>query len=214
MFNNHKDNAMHYETNRILLIDDNPHIRNTLPIQLDRHFRQTKTLESPEGIPEILKNETFDIILLDMNFSVGAENGQEGLYWLREIKKRKPDVIVVLLTGMEGADKAVDGLQEGAADFVIKPWHPDKLITNLKLLLRLRTLEQKAEKHKKLLGKRNKHDFINLEEMEKLVIEKAIYVYQGNLSHAARQLGITRATLYAKMKKYDLSSEKQNSFSE
>jgi len=138
---------MHYETNRILLIDDNPHIRTTLPAQLDRHFHL-------------------------------------------------------------GADKAVEGLREGASDFVIKPWHPEKLIANLKLLLRLRTLEQKAEQHKKLLSKRKKHDFLNLEEMEKLVIEKAIYVYQGNLSHAAMQLGITRATLYAKIKKYGLSSEK------
>ncbi len=199
---------MHYETNRILLIDDNPHIRTTLPAQLDRHFHLTKTLESPEGAMEVLKNETFDIILLDMNYAVGAENGQEGLYWLREIKKLEPDAIVVLLTGMEGADKAVEGLREGASDFVIKPWHPEKLIANLKLLLRLRTLEQKAEQHKKLLSKRKKHDFLNLEEMEKLVIEKAIYVYQGNLSHAAMQLGITRATLYAKIKKYGLSSEK------
>ncbi len=199
---------MHYYKNSILLIDDNPHIRNTLPTQLDRHFRKTTVLERPEEISEVLNTETFDIILLDMNYAVGAENGQEGLFWLREIKKMDPDAIVVLLTGTEGADKAVEGLQEGAADFVIKPWHPDKLVTNLKLLLRLRTLEQKAIKHKKLLGKQNKPDVLNLEEMEKIVIEKAIYVYQGNLSHAAKQLGITRATLYAKMKKFGLSSGK------
>lgn len=199
---------MHYETNSILLIDDNPHIRSTLPAQLDRHFRQTKTLDGPERVLEVLENEKYDIILLDMNYADGAENGQEGLYWLREIKKQEPATIVVLLTGMDGADKAIEGLCKGASDFVIKPWHPEKLITNLKLLLRLRALEQKADQHKKLLGKRKKQDVLNLEEMEKLVIEKAIYVYQGNLSHAARQLGITRATLYAKMKKYGLSSEK------
>ncbi len=199
---------MNYKTSTILLVDDNPHILSSLPAQLDRHFRKTTTPESPEHALELIGKEHFDIILLDIKYALGAQGAEEDLHGLRKIKKQDPDVIVVLLTGMDGVSKAIEGLEEGAADFVIKPWHPEKLIANLKLLLRLRMLEQKTEKHRELLGKRRKTDSLNLKEMEKQVIAKAIYVYQGNLSHAAGQLGITRATLYAKMRKYGLEQEK------
>lgn len=199
---------METNTSRILLVDDNPHILSTLPAQLDCHFQKTTTLDTPDRIPDVLKEEAYDLVLLDMNFAAGAEEGMEGLFWLRKIKQQHPNILVVLLTCIEGADKAIEGLEQGASDFVIKPWHPEKLITNIKLLLHLRMLERKVDKHKKLLSKHKNTDILNLEETEKRVIEKAVYVYQGNLSHAARQLGITRATLYAKIKKYGLSSEK------
>lgn len=199
---------MNFKKTQVLLVDDNPHILSSLPAQLNPHFEKTTILDSPEHLTEVLKKETFDIVLLDMNVAFDENQGQEWLFWLRKIKREHPDTLVVLLTGMDGVDMALKGLEEGAADFLIKPWHPEKLIANLKLLLRLRMLEQKAEKHKKLLSRHRASDALNLEETEKHVIEKAVYVYQGNLSHAARQLGITRATLYAKMKKYNLSPEK------
>ncbi len=205
---NNKTSTMDYKKNNILLIDDNPHILSTLPEQLTRHFQKTKALDSPEYVLDVLKQESFDIILLDMHYAFGQETEQEGLFWLRKIKKQHPNIIVVLLTGTEGLDKAIQGLSEGAEDFVIKPWNPEKLVANLKLLLRLRMLGEKMEKHKKLLGKRRKTDSLKLEDVEKQVIEQAIYIYQGNLSHAAKQLGITRATLYAKMKKYSLATAK------
>ncbi len=204
----HKANTMNYKTNKVLLIDDNPHILSTLPEQLDRHFQKTKSFESPDQALDELKKEPYDIVLLDINYAFDTDGEQEGLIWLRRIKKQDPDVIVVLMTGLEGVDSAIQGLQEGAEDFVIKPWHPEKLIVNLKLLLQLRMLEQKVEKHKRLLGKRRKTDSLNLEDIEKHVVEKAVCIYQGNLSHAAKQLGITRATLYAKIKKYNLTTAK------
>ena len=190
----------------ILLVDDNPHILSSLPGLLSDHFGNVTALDSPHKLLPALVQGGYRLILLDMNYAAGATDGREGYAYLTQILKHDPKALVVLMTGSEGVEMAVKGVGAGAADFVLKPWNFEKLLANLKLIIRLRILEEQVHKQNLLIRKDKKNDSLNLQDAEKRCIEKAVYAYKGNMSHAARQLGITRATLYAKMKKYDIHS--------
>ena len=95
------------------------------------YFGQILTLDSPVTIPTVLAQNGVDIVLLDMNFSSGINNGNEGLYWLKEIRRLRPQAAVVLFTAYADIDLAVRGIKDGAADFIVKPWNNDKLIQTL-----------------------------------------------------------------------------------
>lgn len=115
----------------ILVVDDNKAILTAMKMLLEPIFAKTITISSPEQIKAVLQKETPDVILLDMNFKSGINNGNEGLFWLSEIKKSKPSIPVVLFTAYADIDLAVKGIKEGAADFVVKPWDNDKLVQTL-----------------------------------------------------------------------------------
>lgn len=193
---------MNYKKHNILVVDDNPHILTALPALLRPYFNMVKTLDGPEGLMPVLQQNHFDLIMLDMNFSAGAIDGQEGFSCMQNILQHDPFILVVLLAGSASVDMAVKGIRAGAADFVMKPWNPEKLVLNIKLLLRLRHLENELKSLKPFAGRKGKQETFNLQDAEKHCIQKAIYAYDGNMSHAAKQLGITRATLYAKVRKY------------
>ena len=193
---------MDHKQHNILIVDDNPHILSSLPALLSPHFNIIKTLEGPEQVLSVIDADHFDLIMLDMNFSPGAIDGQEGIACLQSVLQHNPEALVVLLTGSECVDMAMKGVQAGAADFVMKPWNPEKLVLNLKMLLRFRHLEDELKRLAVLSARKVKKETFNLQEVEKQCVQKAIYAYDGNMSHAAKQLGITRATLYAKVRKY------------
>ena len=117
---------------KLLIIDDNKQILESLKILLDDEFDILETLRKPDLIPEKLQHQSFDIILLDMNFAVGETSGQEGIYWLQEIMKNDPLSIVILITAFGDIELAVEAMKQGAIDFITKPWNPDKLIATLK----------------------------------------------------------------------------------
>lgn len=115
----------------ILVVDDNKAILTAMKMLLDTVFEKIITISSPEQIKSVLLKEKPNVILLDMNFKSGINNGNEGLFWLTEIKKIKQSLPVVLFTAYADIDLAVKGIKEGAADFVVKPWDNDKLIQTL-----------------------------------------------------------------------------------
>ena len=167
----------------ILIIDDNPSILTALRYCLDSTFQRIITLESPDDILVTMSQEDIDLVLLDMNFSLGVNSGQEGLLWLRTIHQRQPQTPVVLLTAYADVTLAVKGLKSGAADFITKPWDNDQLVHKLKDVLDMQS------------------EIVTLDEMEKDHIRRTIDHCHGNLSRAAEMLGITRQTLYNKMKR-------------
>lgn len=112
----------------LLVVDDNQNILTSLRYLLDEYFERVLTLSSPVTIPTLLRDERIDVVLLDMNFSSGINSGNEGLYWLREIKRLRPQTQVVLFTAYADIDLAVTGIKEGASDFVVKPWENAKLV--------------------------------------------------------------------------------------
>jgi DNA-binding NtrC family response regulator len=125
--------------NKLLIIDDNPAILNSLKLLLKTEYEEVKTISNPNQLySELEKNEP-DVVLLDMNFRAGVNTGNEGLYWLREIKKKTPLVEVIMITAYGDIELAVRSLKEGASDFVLKPWDNEKLKATLDAACRLRS---------------------------------------------------------------------------
>lgn len=169
--------------NTIVVVDDNPTILTALKICLTAEFERIVTLTSPDTLVSTLSNgEQVDVVLLDMNFSLGVNTGQDGLFWLRTLKKLHPDTPVVLMTAYADVQLAVKGLKNGAADFVTKPWDNDELV---------RTLRDAVEKSREV---------VTLDELEQQHVHRVVDQCHGNMSKAAELLGITRQTLYRKIK--------------
>ncbi|MFD0750975.1 sigma-54-dependent transcriptional regulator [Mucilaginibacter calamicampi] len=119
----------------VLIVDDDPDVLTAVKLLLKTEAGEVITEKNPENLNSLLQRNTIDIILLDMNFNSAINTGNEGLYWLRKVKEWKPDAIVIMITAYGDIDLAVRSLKEGAADFVVKPWHNDKLTEIIKELL-------------------------------------------------------------------------------
>ena len=119
------------KTKTILIIDDNQGVLSALKLLLKTHFERIIALPSPITVPSLLRQENPDVVLLDMNFTDALNSGNEGLYWLHEIKRMNPALPVVLFTAYGDIELAVRGIKEGATDFVVKPWDNAKLIETL-----------------------------------------------------------------------------------
>ena len=117
---------------KILVVDDNNGIRAALGLLLPMHFAQVELIPSPKELISRLADFRPDVVLLDMNFHTDINTGNEGLFWLSEIKKRCEDVEVVLFTAYADIQLAVEGMKRGAFDFIVKPWDNEKLIDILK----------------------------------------------------------------------------------
>lgn len=115
----------------IIVIDDNRNVLAALKLLLERVFEEVVTLPSPVTLLRQIEQCRPDVILLDMNFSAGLNTGNEGLFWLREVKRFSPELPVVLFTAYADIELAVAGMREGAADFVVKPWDNDRLVAAL-----------------------------------------------------------------------------------
>ncbi len=167
----------------ILIVDDNTAILTAMHYLLDDIFEQVLTTTKPDDILKLMVQQPIDIVVLDMNFTLGVNTGSEGIFWLRAIRKQHPQTPVVLLTAYADISLAVKGLKNGAADFITKPWDNDELVRKLKDVLDMQ------------------NEIVSLDEVEQEHIRRTIDHCHGNLTHAAELLGITRQTLYNKMKR-------------
>lgn len=121
----------------ILIIDDNKSILSALEILLMPEFKSVNTISNPELIPTELRKNDYNLILLDMNFKAGVNNGNEGIYWLSRIKEIDAQISVVMITAYGDIELAVKALKTGATDFILKPWDNDKLIATIKTAIEL-----------------------------------------------------------------------------
>jgi two-component system, NtrC family, response regulator HydG len=119
----------------ILAIDDDTDVLTAVRLLLKTEVKEIVTEKNPDNIPSLMPRN-FDLVLLDMNFKSSINTGNEGIYWLKRIKELKPDIAVIMITAYGDIDLAVRSLKEGASDFVVKPWHNEKLITTIEDALR------------------------------------------------------------------------------
>jgi DNA-binding NtrC family response regulator len=126
------------KTGKVLAVDDNEDILFALRLLLKQHVELIKTTDDPSDIPELMRNEEFDVILLDMNFTKDAISGQEGFDWIRRILEIDPEAVVVFITAYGDAEKAVRAIKAGATDFVLKPWQNEKLIATVSSSIQLK----------------------------------------------------------------------------
>ncbi|OXA88386.1 sigma-54-dependent transcriptional regulator [Flavobacterium hercynium] len=116
----------------ILVIDDQEDILFASKMFLKKHFEHIFTLNNPKNIVELLSKNSIDVVLLDMNYRIGFEDGREGLYLLKEIKTLSPRTVVILMTAFGKVETAVEGLKAGAFDYILKPWENDRLLEVVK----------------------------------------------------------------------------------
>ena len=116
----------------ILLIDDQEDILFTAKMLLKKHYETIYTLNNAKNVVQLLAESEIDLVLLDMNYRIGFEDGREGLYFLKEIKTLSPKTVVILMTAFGKVETAVEGLKNGAFDYILKPWDNEKLLETIK----------------------------------------------------------------------------------
>ncbi|MDX5419679.1 MAG: sigma-54 dependent transcriptional regulator [Hymenobacteraceae bacterium] len=115
----------------VLVVDDDADVLTAVRLLLRPQVKEIVTEKNPEHIPSLLKQHSFDAVLLDMNFASSINTGNEGLFWLRKIKELKSKAAVIMITAYGDIDLAIRSLKEGAFDFVVKPWHNERLLATL-----------------------------------------------------------------------------------
>lgn len=143
---------------KILVIDDDRDVLLAAKLFLRQHFTIVHTENNPQQIPDLMRNENYDIFLLDMNFSKDATSGSEGFEWLNKILEIDPAAVVIFITGYGDIELAVQGIKEGATNFILKPWDNHKLLAEITANIQIRE---------------SKKELANLKDKQKLLISDA-----------------------------------------
>lgn len=267
---------------KIIVIDDNEAVLKTLKMILSRTYKTVVGVSVPTLLPVLLREGDTDVVLLDMNFGTGKQDGREGLFWLDRILECRHAPEVILITAFGDIDLAVSSLKKGASDFLVKPWDNEKLEETVRAAWERRNGKQAADPDEETVSEGEGHEPVarfligsllkkyarlyakpllqltpeavnklsglvlagdlaalqqtlerailltdattlgasdlyidqtqtaslsrpvTLEEMEKQFIVETLNEKKGNLTLCAQQLGISRQTLYNKMRKYGL----------
>ena len=168
---------MNSKPGKILIVDDDEDILFSARLLLKQHYSIVRIEKNPEQIPSILKEDRYDVILLDMNFIGDATTGSEGFNWLRKILEIVPHAVVILITAFGNIEMAVKAIKEGATDFVLKPWQNEKLLATVSSAMKLGRSRQEIDdllsKQKQLSNDIDKefHDIIGTsDEMKKIFV--------------------------------------------
>lgn len=130
---------------KILVVDDNEDILLAAKLLLKPVVSIVHTEKDPGNIPQLLRNEIYDVIFLDMNFTQDMTSGKEGFFWLNQILSIDPTAVVILITAFGDIETAVKAVKEGATDFVLKPWQNEKFIATLYSALKLKESRMELE---------------------------------------------------------------------
>jgi len=132
----------------LLIVDDDPGILTASQMFLKQLFTLVQVESDPHNIPLLIHEQKFDVVLLDMNFTLGKNDGSEGIYWLNRILEQDPSSVVVFITAFGGVDLAVEAMRSGAFDFIVKPWKNDRLLGVIRTALKLSETKREAEKYR------------------------------------------------------------------
>ena len=133
---------------KILIIDDDQDVLLSARMVLKKHVDIIRSSNDPRNLEEYLEREEYDVVLLDMNFTIGALSGNEELHWLRRIKELSPNTQVILMTAFGDVDLAVKAMKDGAADFIVKPWENKRLVTTVRNTIELGKTKKKVNELK------------------------------------------------------------------
>lgn len=153
----HKNtDKMSLKKSSILIVDDDPDVLTAVKLLLKTEVAEIVTEKNPENLNMLLRRQPFDLILLDMNFNSAVNTGNEGLFWLRKIQEWKPGMKVIMITAYGDIDLAIRSLKDGATDFIVKPWHNEKLLSTLQ------TIFQNSDKTQSRPAAAPKKDGVNI----------------------------------------------------
>ena len=146
----------------ILIVDDNKNVLLAIEMLLSQEFDRVSTISSPNQLISELRQNHYNLVLLDMNFKSGANTGNEGIYWLQRIREDHPDISVVLMTAYGDVELAVRALKAGATDFVLKPWDNTKLLATVRSAIQLNLsrseIKDLRQREKELKTSINRYD--------------------------------------------------------
>ncbi len=146
LLTNSQSFEFHMKESAILVVDDNKSILSALELLLKGRCKKVKTLSSSNLLLNELQRESYDVLLLDMNFMAGINSGNEGLYWLHRVLEQEPGMSVVMITAFGDVELAVKAVRLGAADFVLKPWDNDKMLATIESAWRLSQSRKEVKK--------------------------------------------------------------------
>jgi two-component system, NtrC family, response regulator HydG len=126
---------MNLKNASVLVVDDDTDVLTAVKMLLKTEVKDVTTEKNPENIRALFAEKKFDLMLLDMNFNSSINTGNEGIFWLKKIKAIDENMAVIMITAYGDIDLAVRSLKEGAADFMVKPWHNEKLVTTIRDIL-------------------------------------------------------------------------------
>ena len=173
---------------KILVIDDNKSMLSALEILLQFEYKHVAILSNPNQISSYPGFADLDIVLLDMNFSAGINSGNEGLYWLKQIKEKAPYISVIMMTAYGSIDLAVKAIKNGAVDFILKPWSNERMLATVRSAYQLRKSQkqviqlQKKENNLKQVINQNKHSIIGQSESIKSALKLTRKVAQTDVN--------------------------------
>lgn len=156
---------------KILVVDDNQDLLKSLKRMLKFDFEEIDTIVDPKKIPSLLNNKEYDVVLLDMNFTEGDNSGREGFKWLKRIKEIDSTLVVLLITAYGDIDIAVKAIQEGATNFITKPWEPQKLIATIQNAIEISKSNREIAELK-IRGKYYKED--NLSKLDPIIGKSSV----------------------------------------
>ena len=176
----------------ILIVDDDNAVRMSISLALKRAGYEPLAVKNQEEALAAVRDEKVSMAILDMNLTPST-TGQQGIEILRRFRILRPDMPVIMITGWGTIPLAVEALSYGAVDFMTKPWSNTDLMAKIKKALAKSSADKAAAEHKE-----------TLDEMERNAIREALRRCDGNMSDAAKLLGITRQSLYRRIEKYNL----------
>jgi two-component system response regulator RegA len=185
----------------ILLLDDDPDVGVAAQLLLQRRVAPVICLRRPAELAAALRRLRPDLLLLDLNFGPGRTDGAQGLRLLEEVRAESQPPVVVVLTAYADIDLAVLALKSGAFDFITKPWDNARLVATCREALQS---AQPAKGNDAQVAPPVAEQRRSLAAQERAAVMAAVADAQGNLSAAARSLGLSRAALYRRLEKYGL----------
>lgn len=179
---------------KALFLDDDADILASAELVLTRNGFDLTKAQTPDEARAALDAEPVDVLLLDLNFRRGDTSGEAGIAFLKERMAITPHLPVVIVTGHSGMNIAIEAMRIGAQDFVVKPWNNDRFLASIRAAITSPRVPPPPVAPQDL----------NLDRSEKELIKAALDRHQFNISHAAKDLGLTRAALYRRMEKHGL----------
>ena len=132
----YKTNTMNLKNASVLVVDDDTDVLTAVKMLLKTEVKDITTEKNPENIRSLFAERKFDLMLLDMNFNSSINTGNEGIFWLKKVKEMNKDMAVIMITAYGDIDLAVRSLKEGATDFIVKPWHNERLVSTITDILK------------------------------------------------------------------------------
>jgi DNA-binding NtrC family response regulator len=200
---------------RVLVADDQRDVIHALRLLFSTKEITTLGATTPAEVLSLARAHPIDAALIDLNYESGRTSGDQGLQLVSALHKLAPHLPILVMTAWSTIDLALDAARRGASDFIEKPWDENKLVTLMRAHAELgharrRIAELEAEVQQlrgtEAMANGGPMPGMRLHEVEGLLVRRAMEHYQGNISRAARALGLSRAALYRRLERHGINN--------